>query len=287
MGNMGFGTYRTLCDSYVLPVACYGAAVWSFADYPAPQVLQNRMNRFYLGVHRFAAVAVTNIEMDSVKMQLTRWLEMARFYNCVVKMEEWRLPKVVLNWDGMSRKKGWLSDMTTVATELGLPLPLSGDFTYDLDNVHKATVHKSRLIWREDAMTKPKLCVYVEARDLAGGPVLVRLNLPRQKRSLVSKLMCGILPLEVEVGRYQGVKREQRLCRVCCKKAVETESHSLFSCKKLKYTRKKMPKKLRRSIKGLKTPQEKLSTLLRENNLKSFADYLDVLYEARQQVLYR
>ncbi len=58
-----------------------GAVVWGFADYPAPQVLQSRMNRFYLGVHCFAAVAVTNIEMDSVKMQLTRWLEMARSYN--------------------------------------------------------------------------------------------------------------------------------------------------------------------------------------------------------------
>ena len=54
MGNMGYCTYTNLCDSYVLPVANYGAAVWGFADYPAPQVLQNRMHRFFLGVHRFA-----------------------------------------------------------------------------------------------------------------------------------------------------------------------------------------------------------------------------------------
>ena len=99
--------------------------------------------------------------------------------------------------------------------------------------------------------------------------------------------MCGILPLEVEVGRFQGVKRELRLCRVCGKKAVETEYHFLFSCKRLIYTRKKMPKKLRRSIKGLNSPQEKLSTLFREHNLKSFAEYLNVLYEARLQALYR
>ena len=43
MGNMGYGTYWTLCDSYVLLVADYGIAVWGFAEYPAPQVLQKRM----------------------------------------------------------------------------------------------------------------------------------------------------------------------------------------------------------------------------------------------------
>ncbi len=240
-----------------------------------------------MGVHRFAAVAVTNIEMDSVKMQLIRWLEMLRFYNRVVKMEEWRLPKVVLNWDSMSRRRGWLADLTEVATELGLPLPLSGDFTYDLESAQSVLTHKSRQIWREDALTKPKLCTYVEARNLTGGPGLVKLNLPRPTRSLVSKLMCGILPLEVEVGRFQGIKCELRLCRVCGKKATETEYHFLFSCKRLKYTCKKMPKKLRRSIMGLKTPQEKLSTLFHQKHLKSFAEYLTVLYDARQQVLYR
>ena len=271
----------------MLPVACYGAAVWGFPDYPAPQVLQNRIGRFYLGVHRFMAVATTNIEMDAVKIQFSRWLEMARLYNRIVKMEEWRLPKVVLNWDSMSRKHGWLADMASVATDLGLPMPMSGDFTYDLEAVHSATVQKSRQLWREEAMTKPKLCTYVEARDLDAGPCLVKLNLTRHHRSLVSKLMCGILPLEVETGRYQGVKREKRLCRVCGGKTTETEYHFLFKCKRLHKKRKKMPAHLRQVITDLKRPHEKLAVWFQEGNLKLFAEYLATLFEARQQVLYR
>ncbi len=57
-------------------------------------------------------------------------------------MDGWRLSKVVLSWDNMSRKKGWLSDLSTVA-ELGLLLPMMGDFMYDLANVQKVIVHKS------------------------------------------------------------------------------------------------------------------------------------------------
>ena len=36
MVNIRYGTYCTLCDSYVLPVANYGTVVCSFANYTAP-----------------------------------------------------------------------------------------------------------------------------------------------------------------------------------------------------------------------------------------------------------
>ncbi len=91
---------------------------------------------------------------------------MARFYNRVIEMEEWRLPKVVLNWDHIAGMKGWLADMTKVASELNLPLPMSGNFAYDLEGIQGAIKLKSRQMWKEEALSKPKLCTYVETRDL-------------------------------------------------------------------------------------------------------------------------
>ncbi len=73
-------------------------------------------------------MSATSIEMDTTKIKFARWPEMARLYNRVINMEEWRLPKVVLNWDSITGGKGWLSDMAGVASELNLPLPMSGDF---------------------------------------------------------------------------------------------------------------------------------------------------------------
>ena len=40
---------------------------------------------------------------------------------------------------------------------------------------------------------------------------------------LVAKLLCGILLLELETGRYQGVDKKNRVCRVCGTGAVEDE----------------------------------------------------------------
>ena len=49
LGDMGYNTFVTLLQSYVFPVANYGAAVWGFEDYQAPQVLQNKISRFFSG----------------------------------------------------------------------------------------------------------------------------------------------------------------------------------------------------------------------------------------------
>ena len=157
MGNMGYGTYHTLCDSYVLPVANYGAAVWGFADYPASQVLQNRIGRFYLGVHQFAANAVTRTEMDELTMQYSRWIDMARLFNRIQKMDESHLPKVVLYWDFMSRKNCWVSDLTNVMKKLGMVLPDMTLQSYDLEDMRKTAHTIARLEWKDDAFSKLKL----------------------------------------------------------------------------------------------------------------------------------
>ena len=105
MGNMGHSTYHTLCDSYVLLLADYGAVVWGFTDYPAPHILQNRMGRFFLGVHCFTPLAATTTEVDTSNIQYLCWIEMAWLYNCIQKMDEYRISKVILNWDFMCYMK--------------------------------------------------------------------------------------------------------------------------------------------------------------------------------------
>ncbi len=41
---------------------------------------------------------------------------------------------------------------------------------------------------------------------------------------------CGILPLEIETGRWQNKPVEERICKVCESDEVENEFHFIFSC---------------------------------------------------------
>ncbi len=51
----------------------------------------------------------------------------------------------------------------------------------------------------------------------------------RYHRSTFAKFRCGILPLNIEVGRYRGVKVEDRICPMC-KAGIESEIHFLLEC---------------------------------------------------------
>ena len=96
---MGYETYGTLCHSYVIPVANYTVGVWGFRKYPASQVLQNKMTRFLLGVHRFAALPATKTEMYLLNMRWLRWEEVMRLFNRITAITLTKLPRNVLQWD--------------------------------------------------------------------------------------------------------------------------------------------------------------------------------------------
>ncbi len=46
--NMGIGSYEMLYESYVTSIMNYGAAVWGYTEQNEPQVLHNRIQRYYL-----------------------------------------------------------------------------------------------------------------------------------------------------------------------------------------------------------------------------------------------
>ena len=57
-------------------------------------------------------------------------------------------------------------------------------------------------------------------------------NISKYQRSLFAQFRCGILPLEIEIGRYSNIPLENRICQVCDNDSIEDEIHFLCQCKK-------------------------------------------------------
>ena len=55
-------------------------------------------------------------------------------------------------------------------------------------------------------------------------------TIPRRDRSALAKFRCGVAPLKIETGRYQGLPPSERFCFNCCN-TVEDEFHVLMSCR--------------------------------------------------------
>ena len=77
--------------------------------------------------------------------------------------------------------------------------------------------------WQQKINNKPKLRTYIEWKSSFGVEGYIKLNLPKQHRSILAQLRSGSLPLAIETGRYRGLKLEERICKFCPLNLVESE----------------------------------------------------------------
>ncbi len=192
--NMGIKTYETLCTSYVSPILNYGAGVWGFHQMNEPHVLQNRMIRYFLGVHKFAAVPAMQLEMDWLDVRYQHWLEMARLRNRIVSMEEHRLPLIIHKWDVSLKQDTWAKQVHHILQYANM----YEDSTYlshiDLDVLNARLKRLNPEKWRNSATMMPKLRTFIELFDECDHKALAYTNLTRRQRSMVTKLKIGIMP---------------------------------------------------------------------------------------------
>ena len=55
-------------------------------------------------------------------------------------------------------------------------------------------------------------------------------NITRYQRSLMAQFRLGIIPLEIEVGRFRNIPLANRICQMCNSGVVEDEIHFLCEC---------------------------------------------------------
>ena len=99
LNDLGYETYTKLYESLVVPIIDYGSSIWSFKSYDNLDRVKNRATRFFTGVHRFASI-LGHIGDMGWGSNSSRWkLNILRFWNRMVGMDNSRLLKKVFLWD--------------------------------------------------------------------------------------------------------------------------------------------------------------------------------------------
>ena len=111
----------------------------------------------------------------------------------------------------------------------------------------------------------------------------------RMQRSLIAKLYSSTLPLQVEIGRFTNVDKEDRLCIVCNENKIEDEYHFLFSCVPLQTERSLFYAKHVQDIGTfmLWSDAVKVRYLSSKQMIKQFAEYVEALYFKLRSILYK
>ena len=100
----------------------------------------------------------------------------------------------------------------------------------DVDVVKNLLFENDESDWDISRYKSDKLRYYNLFKSKKEPEEYINLNSNKYHRSLLAQFRCGILPIQIEVGRYRGLDLCLRICPVC-ELEIEDEIHFLCKCK--------------------------------------------------------
>ena len=205
--------------------------VW-IQDFACCTGIQNRAAPYYLGVHKFTPILALRGELGWHSVYIDRWVSVCRYWNRLVGMDTDRLTYQVFLWD-LNRSnihKIWCSDIRDIFQSVDMDNVFYSKEQCDISLVKDRLLEIDLHNQRYEGQNKPKLRTYIQFKSEIDTEEYVSSFLPKGCRSLHAKLRCGILPLRIKTGRYDGVALENRSCEFCSENVLEDEYHFMCSC---------------------------------------------------------
>ena len=217
----------------------YGVSAISRKNYNFEKI-QSRAIRYFLGVHPKTPTAALFGDTGWLQFKYTRWLYMCRTWNRFVQMDEDRLNKQVFLSNYYANTQNWCTDFYEICIMLDLDDLYENLQVIDTDTFENRLKFHAEEKWKTWVQSKPKLRTYKLFKHKLEPEIYLTKNISRSKRSIFAQYRCGVLPLNIEVGRFRGQPENERLCTLCPIQSVESELHFLLKCPHYGPIRRKM-----------------------------------------------
>jgi len=285
--NLTYDIFLKLFQTGVIPIMDYCAGVWGFNDNNAIDIIQNRAMRYFMGVNKFAPTHVLYGDLGWIMPKYRRWISIVRLWNRLVSMEDGRITKRIFLWDKELCYNNWSSDLYEILSEFGLEYTFEDMSTINVKYFEELMLHRTAKTWKDTITFKPKLRTYAKFKKDFGTEEYLTGFMSRQQRSLLAKFRGGILPLQVETGRWQNVAWGDRICKLCNQNSVEDEFHFLCTCELYNDQRISLFEKVtaKNAEFAIFSLEDKFIYLLKFEN-REVAKYLERAYHLRKTCIY-
>ena len=296
--TLDYDIFTKTFNTCLVPIMDYASGVWGFRNYDSLNVTQNRIMRYFLGVHKFAPTLGVWGDFGWSPAVIRRKVEMVRLWCRLIRMDDVRLTKAIFMNDVYNCKnsnlKNWTNEVMCIFEETNqMYLYETETVNFCLSNVLKITeerlldIHKRT--WCYNLIDYPKLRTYRLFKSDYCIEKYVRGFLNRSERSHLAQFRLGILPLKVETGRYTSpiTPIEDRLCIFCNLREIENEIHFMLDCTLYNAEREQLFKEfmLKESI-LLFSKESMFTTIVCNSNQRSLARYIIICLQKRNQLSY-
>ena len=112
------------------------------------------LKRYFLGVHNKAPIDGISGDFGWMPIKYRRYITMWRLWNRLVKLEDYRLPKKLLNFEikNESNTKNWFQMLRAVLPVLNIS-DINTSFLFDIGHSRCILLQKSEVEWKEALKT--------------------------------------------------------------------------------------------------------------------------------------
>ena len=225
-------TFTKLFSSHICPIMDYCAGVWGIKEFDCIEQVQLKALRYFLGVHRFAASDMLRGDAGWVKCSTRHKIAIIRLWNRLVTLDPDRITFKIFLWDlnFHAQRGSWTHGVHEIFKEINTENCFENITPCDPEHVYSKLLENETTKWNTSRYSKTKLRLYNMFKADFSQEDYFSLDVPKYHRSLFSQLRAGILPLQIEVGRYRNIPLGERLCTLCNNGEVEDELHFVCSC---------------------------------------------------------
>ena len=120
--NTTFNSYKTISYSGVASILDYASEIWGYAKGKTCEKVQEKAIRHYLGVHKFYPLPALIGDIGWLPCHIRRQINILRFWNRLIKLDDNRLTKNVFHWDYEFKINNWSSEVENILDDLSMHL---------------------------------------------------------------------------------------------------------------------------------------------------------------------
>ena len=167
-----------------------------------------------------------------------------KFWNLLCKLPSTRLTKRVFDWDCQSTniKGTWTYAVRQILNGIKCPELISNLNCCNIDYATSIIYHDDCENWQNKRYKSEKLRYYNLYKSEKNVEEYLLFDITKYQRSVFAQFRCGILPLQIEIGRFRNIDLPDRVCQICDAE-VEDEIHLLLACVAYAEPRERLLKK--------------------------------------------
>ena len=140
-------------------------------------------------------------------MQNKAKIEYDSLLDRLVNLDNTRITKHIFLWDYKLNANNWSSEIQQIQMIILLKTnAFDNQAIVNWDLLTKNAFDDEQNNWRNKCEITPKLRTYVTFKNLLRKEEYVSCNLSRLERSYLAQIRLGILPINIEVGRFRGIQ---------------------------------------------------------------------------------